>query len=55
MMHPIDEIKIIWVPLQVEPGGLHICKIYGDVPPKWTDFAQKSLNIGPILTLPKKF
>ena len=30
---------------------LHICKIYGDVPPKWVDFTpKKSVNMGPILT-----
>ena len=31
-----------------------LCKIYRDVPPKWVDFTQKIVNMGPILTPPKK-
>ena len=60
---PTLEIRIIWVPLQLGPMGavggggeeLHICKIYGDVPPKWVNFTlTKSVSLGPILTPPKK-
>ena len=62
-MHSIltDEIRIIWVPLQLGPrrGGvlgeeLHICKIYRDVPPKWVDFTPKICKHGSHLYPPKK-
>ena len=31
------------------PGGYSHVKAYGDVPPKWVIFQQKSLDMGPIL------
>ena len=43
------------MPLQLGPnGGLLICKVYWDVSPNSVDFTQKSVNMGPIMTPPKK-
>ena len=58
MHYIIDEIRIIWVLLQLRlrgaGGGEHRkCKIYDDVPPKMGEFythTHKSVNMGPILT-----
>ena len=45
------------MPLQLGLRGLgeelHIFKMYVDVPPKWVDFTQKSVNMSLILTPPK--
>ena len=51
MHYIIDEIRIIWVPLQLRlrgaGGGEHRkCKIYGDLPPKWVNSTQKICKHG---------
>ena len=39
----LKQITVLW-----PPGGTSIETLYGDVPPKWVGFWQKSLNMGPI-------
>ena len=43
--------EIFGCPYKCQGEELHICKIHGDVTSKWVNFTQKSVKVGPILTL----
>ena len=50
---------MIWVPLQLGRGEgeelyIGLCKIYGDVPPKWVDFMQDICKHGSHFDPPQK-